>query len=279
MAVIRSTRWASVLVAAPLLASTVWSQGAPDRRPTVAVMYFTNSSLVRNADYAPLSKGIADILISELSTNQKVRVVERDQIQKLLEEQNLSRDGRVDQSTLVQLGKILGAHHFLMGGFVIDPRETMRIDVRSVNTETSAIDYVTTVTGKAENVLDLIADLGKRVNSGLKLPPMPDRRSSSAGGEPTTVAAAPGADTKAESKGEAKGDARPASPRPAAKGNDLRATILLSRAIEASDRKDVQGAIALYKAALDVKPDFERARVLLASLEKSSGARGTNGTE
>src|SRR5687768_17283149 len=76
-------------IAAVALAVTVDSrvaaQGAErDTRPTVAVMYFTNAALVRNDEYAPLSKGIAEMLITELAGNRSIRVVERDQLQKLL---------------------------------------------------------------------------------------------------------------------------------------------------------------------------------------------------
>jgi len=41
----------------------------------------------------------------------------------------------------------------------------------------------------------------------------------------------------------------------------------MSNALEQQDRGNVQGAIALYKQAIDADPGFERAKVLLASLE------------
>src|SRR5262249_1434001 len=50
-----------------------------DARPTVAVLYFDNGAIGRAADYEPLRKGMADMLITELSRNQNLRVVERDQ--------------------------------------------------------------------------------------------------------------------------------------------------------------------------------------------------------
>src|SRR3712207_7591033 len=40
-----------------------------------------------------------------------------------------------------------------------------RLDLRSVNVETSRIEYVETVSGKAEDVLGLIEDLGRKVRS------------------------------------------------------------------------------------------------------------------
>lgn len=212
-----------------------------DSRPTVAVLYFTNSALIGNADYAPLSKGMAEMLITELASNPEIRVVERDRLQKLMEEQNLGSGDRVDKETAIRLGKILGAHHLLMGAFVIDPKQNMRIDVRSVNTETSQIEYVETVSGKAEKLLAMVGELGLKVNAGLKLPPMPVH-------------------------------IKPALA-PASSPNQLRATMLMSRALERQDRGDKEGAIALYKSALEANPEFTRAKVLLASLETGGGNR------
>src|SRR5690606_3935028 len=71
-----------------------------DTRPTVAVLPFVNSAIgAANAELAPLSKGIADLLIIELSQNTGIRLVERENINAIIEEQNLARDGRVDDAT------------------------------------------------------------------------------------------------------------------------------------------------------------------------------------
>ena len=211
---------------------------AQDTRPTVAVLYFTNSALVDHAEYEPLSKGIADMLITQLAASPSLRVVERDRLQQLLKEQDLAKSGQVDQTTAVHLGKILGARHMLMGGFVIDPKQNMRLDVRAVDVETSGVEYVETVSGKADNVLTLISNLGDKVNSRLKLPPLP----SSA--HPTTGNTS--------------------------KPNQLRAVMLLSRALNEEDRGNIDGAIGLYRQALGIFPEYDRAKVLLASAEKSA---------
>ena len=54
---------------------TVAQVRPPDNRPTVAVLYFTNSALTRHEEYQPLSKGIADMLITELSASPAIQVV------------------------------------------------------------------------------------------------------------------------------------------------------------------------------------------------------------
>jgi TolB-like protein len=226
--------WRGLLAATLLVPAAALAQ---DNRATVAVMYFTNSALVNHSDYEPLSKGIAEMLITELAASPALQVVERDRLQKLLEEQDLHSTGKVDKETAVQLGKILGARHMLMGGFVIDPRQNMRLDLRAVDVETSRVEYVETVTGKAEDVLTLISNLGSRVNSRLKLPRLRSTQ--------PTAGKAPKAD-------------------------QLRAVMLLSRALNEEDRGNISGAIKLYRAALGAYPQYDRAKVLLASAEKSA---------
>lgn len=213
------------------------AQGAePDRRPTLAVLYFTNAAMVQRETYAPLAKGLAEMLITELAGNPGVRVVERDRVQALFEEQDLAAGGRMDPATAARAGKVLGARYMLFGTFVVDPRETMRLDVRAINTETSAQEYATSITGKADRMLELVGALGTKVNEGLRLPPVPA--------------------------------ATPAPPGIGGKGpNQLRSMLLLSRALEAQDRKDVSGAARLMQEAVTANPDNARARTLLTALQ------------
>src|ERR1041385_5263872 len=76
------------------------------QKPVVAVLYFDNNSIGKDrADYDGLGKGIADLLITDMASNPRVRVVERERVQKVLEEQNLVKAGAIDQNTAVKLGK------------------------------------------------------------------------------------------------------------------------------------------------------------------------------
>ena len=196
-----------------------------DQRPTVAVMpNFDNGSVLNHADYDALGKGIADVLITELAANNSIRVVERDRIQQLIDEQNLGASGRVDKATAVQVGKLLGVHHMIFGGFIIDPKGQMRLDARAVNVETSEIEHVESVTDKADNMLVVISTMADKLNKGMKLPPMPG------------------------------GTARPAVDPEGTKPGRWRNLILYARAEDANDKKDRTQALALYKDFLDKTP-------------------------
>jgi|EP01012_Entosiphon_sulcatum_P068462 TolB-like protein len=212
---------------------------AASTKPTVAVLYFTNGAIGKTAEYAPLSKGLAEMLITEMAANTNIRVVERDRLQALLEEQNLGNSGRVEKETAAKIGKTLGALHMLMGSFVIDPKERMRLDVRAINTETSELEYATSITGKADNMLELLGQLGTKLNQGLKLPAV----------------------QSGFQEGVAVGAKGP---------NQFKSMMLLSRALEQQDRKNNVQAVALIKESLQANPENARAKTLLASLEKGA---------
>ncbi len=241
VAFVAGRRWSSLMLSTLTLASALplsaQRPATADARPTVAVMYFTNSALVDNAAYAPLSKGMAEMLITELAQNAGVRVVERDRLQSLIEEQNLQNSDRVDKETAVKLGKTLGARHLLMGSFVIDPKQNMRIDVRAVNTETSAIEYTETVSGKSDKLLEMVMQLGAKVNAGLKLPAM---KTASI----TTPAAA--------------------------NPNQFKALMAMSRALEAEDSKNPAQATKEMRSAVALLPESAMMQSRLASLTKKS---------
>ena len=105
-------------------------------KPTVAIMYFNNNVFTKDArDYDGLTKGVPDFLVTEMASNPNIRVIERDQVQKLIDEQKLTSGGQVDRETAVKVGKLLGAQHMIFGGFMADPKGNFRIDARAVNVE------------------------------------------------------------------------------------------------------------------------------------------------
>src|ERR1035437_2175487 len=133
----RTARFVSLAAAvACLVAPLAAFHAQKDERPTVAIMQFDNGSVGKDArDYDGLSKGIPAMLITDMSVNPNIRVIERDQVQALIDEQKLVTGGHVDQTTAVKIGKLLGAHHMIWGTYMTDPRGNFRIDARAVNVE------------------------------------------------------------------------------------------------------------------------------------------------
>ena len=224
---------------------------APDARPTVAIIDFTTGAIGRlNADMEPLRAGIAGMLITELAANEAIRVVEREQLKAVMSELQLGQSREVDAQTAVRLGKLLNAHHIVTGAFVTDARGKMVLTARSIETETGRIEYTTRVTGKSDDVLELVEQLSGNVNKGLKLPALrtASRGESRGEGRPQEVAVAPGRAAKKQ-----------AVPLPV--------VMLYSRALQARDRQDKDEAVQLLRASLDKFPDYEAAKQELARLE------------
>lgn len=147
--------------------------GGQDARPGLAVFAFTNGGSYgsQKEDYDALERGMAGMLISELGANPALRVVERENIQHLVDEQNLGATGRVDNQTAARIGKLVGARYAVMGTF-IDLYGDFRVDVRVVNVETSEIIKTEKVQMQREHLFDLVRDLAGALNKDLNLPPL-----------------------------------------------------------------------------------------------------------
>ena len=123
---------------------------------TIAVSYFDNTSGLDQ--YAPLSKGLADMLITDLSNIESIQIVEREKLQNLLEEISIGGSAFFDSTTAQRLGKGLGAEMVLTGAFLsIDPQ--MRIDARLIEVETGKVISASQVTGKSSDFFSLVGDL------------------------------------------------------------------------------------------------------------------------
>lgn len=150
------------------------AQGGQDARPGIAVFAFTNGGSYgqQKEDYDALERGMAGMLISELAANPALRVVERENIQHLVDEQNLGASGRVDAQTASRIGKLVGARYAVMGDF-IDLYGDFRVDVRVVNVETSEIIKTEKATMQREHLFDLVRTIAAALNKDLNLPALP----------------------------------------------------------------------------------------------------------
>jgi TolB-like protein len=209
-----------------------------DRRASVAVLDFDVTALRDPATWAPLAKGIPHILTTELTSNRDIRIVERSRIQAVLEELKLPPTALVDPATAARVGKVIGARYLLYGNITVDPNKKIRLDVHGFKVETTVHEYSQSLSGKADDVLDLVAQLGQKVSKDFDPTPFdaPTGRNSSRDGRPTK--------------------------------EGLRLAMLLGNAIDLRDRKDVEGAKTLVRQALALVPGNPSATAMMASLEE-----------
>jgi len=93
---------------------------------SVAVTYFRPLGVSK--DLEPLHKGLADLLIIDLSMVESLRVVERNRLTEIYGELGLSSTDIVDQNTAPRVGKLLGASSIVTGAFTGLGNEQWRID-------------------------------------------------------------------------------------------------------------------------------------------------------
>lgn len=232
---------AALGVAAPVIPAL--AQG--DAKPTIAIMYFDNNVYSKDArDFDGLSKGIADFLITEMSANPGIRLLDRGQVQKLVNEQKLVAGSPVDRETAVRIGKLLGADHLVFGGYTADASGNVRIDARAVAVEQGVVEYSERMHAKADDVMALAARLGRRLNAGMHLPPVAARSGDASGAAGAQQAGAPTGSS----------------------GLPIKYVVMYGRALDLADRGEKARAIEMLGAVLKEYPDFEPAIKVRARL-------------
>jgi|GEM_PF-446280 len=102
----------------------------------IAVMDFKN--LTGQADLQFLAEAVPEILITDLSISTQLVIVERDRLEQLLREMQLSLSGVIDTSTAAEIGAMLGAESILTGS-ILYAGDRYRIDARLIEVQSSAV--------------------------------------------------------------------------------------------------------------------------------------------
>jgi TolB-like protein len=218
-----------------LFLSLLLAAAAPEP-PTVAVLYFDYSG--KTAELEVLKKGLAQMLISDLSQSERIRLVERDRLEAVLAELDLGKSKKVDPATAAKIGKLLGARYLVLGGY-FDLMDALRVDARVVEVETGRV--VKSVGG--QGLRDEFLELEQRLARDLAL--------------------------VLEGELPAKTTAPPATPAPkSGKPAKLKlgTAVKYSQALDAKDRKDKKAAATAMKEVVREQPDFSLAQLELADL-------------
>lgn len=125
-----------------------------------------------------LGTSASDILITELVKSGKFVVIERDKLEKLLQEQNMGTSGALDPATAAKAGKILGLNAIVTGAIsqfgakkegadyllVQSKRRVVEatVDIRVVDAETGEILYADSGKGESKKKTGQVLGLGTR---------------------------------------------------------------------------------------------------------------------
>ena len=230
----RSRAVMTVLSLVPVILGA--QQRSQDTRPGIAVFPFNNGGSYGQGkeDFDALERGIAGMMISELAQNPAARVVERQEIQRLLDEQNLTAQNRVDPQTAAKIGKLVGARYVVAGTF-IDFYGDFRVDVRLVNVETGEIVKTESERMQRDHMFDIIRNVAARLMKDASLPALQ----------------------------------RQASDQRMSRQVPTEALTYYSRALLFQDRGQKEKAVEMFNRALAIFPDYAEAQDGLQRVQRS----------
>ena len=220
----------AIVLTALLVTATGGVQRLPAQSPdlpTVAVLDFTSFMMGDGGAAVNLGKAITAMLVTEFSSREGIQVIERAQLNDMLREQDLVLSGRVDESSAIEIGKMLGAQYVLLGqaSSIVD---NLRMDIRAVDVETSEIVAVLKKSDRTSELLSVVVALADEFGQQLNLVPP--------------------------------------SNRPAMESIPVPATIAFSRAVDFEDRGETERAIQEYERTLELHPSHRDAQLALARL-------------
>lgn len=110
--------FAAIVLSLSLTAAAATQQ--PADRHRVAVLDFNYATVMTNSQAVfgtnvDIGKGISDMLIDRLVNDGTYRVIERNAIDKILNEQNFSNSDRADPNTAAKIGHVLGVDAVIVG--------------------------------------------------------------------------------------------------------------------------------------------------------------------
>jgi TolB-like protein len=136
----------------------------------VAILDFENNS--GNTSYDYLGKALSNMLITDLSNNihpKNAIFIERNQLNKIINEQKLQNTSKFNQSTTVKIGKLFGSDYIFLGNvFVMN--ENCTFSARLVSTEQGKVLFSKEITGPINNFLILKTQLANLIAEELNYP-------------------------------------------------------------------------------------------------------------
>jgi TolB-like protein len=255
-----------------LMAAPVAAQSNANA-PVVTVLSFNNSSVGPGAkDWDGMGTGIMDLLITDLASGTKVRVVDRERVNKLLEEQNLTKSGAVDANTAIRVGKLMGACYSIYGSYMRLPNGQQTLTLHTTSNETGQIQNAQKIESKSDDVMAMIAEAAAKFTAAMNVSACPGN----AGARRTGDAGAASAQQQASA---------PAAAQPAANEVhyaktlnqaelkklesvklDARTMLIYSRALDAKDRKENAKAKQLAEQVVAKYPGFSPASELIKTV-------------
>ena len=188
---------------------------------TVAVLPMT---IAGDSSLQPLSRGLAELLLTDLAMVRSLRMLERIQVGALLDELKLSQSGRADPATAARVGRLLRAERMVQGVASIQQNGPVRMSAAVVKGD-GTVRTGAQVNGNFKQLLDLEKQLvfGLATELGIQLTDAEQQR------------------------------IRRQGPK------NLAAFLAYSQGLEALDRGDYRSALTHFNAAVRSDPSWQAA--------------------
>ena len=228
----------SVQTARAALASESTLTAQAPQPSTVAVLPLT---IAGDSGLQPLSRGLAELLTSDLALIRSLRLLERVQIGTLLDELKLGQSSRADPATAARVGRLLRAERMVQGVASIDQKGPVRLSAAIVRSN-GDVRTGAQASGTFKQLLDLEKQLAFSLASqlGIQL-------------------------TEAERQRILKQGPR-----------NLAAFLAYSQGLDALDRGDYRGAAAAFSASVRADPSFQQAAQQQQAAEAAPAAQGSS---
>ncbi len=135
----------------------------PPQPSTLAVLPMTVSG---DSTYQPLSRGLAELVTTDLALVRSLRLVERMQVGALLDEMKLGQGGQVDPATAARMGHMLRAERMVQGVASISKNAPVQLSAALVSSD-GTVRAGSQVSGPFKGLLDLEKRLVFDVAAGL----------------------------------------------------------------------------------------------------------------
>jgi len=204
--------------------------GAAPSPNSITVVYFNNKSKLEKLN--ALQKGMAVLLITDLSKIKELQVVERVWLQALLDEMDLGAPGNMDAKNIPIIGNLLGTYFVVSGDVFAGSTQEIAIDSSIFDIPLKNITRQPSVTGALDELSKLEKTVLFNIIDQVNVPISPAKR--------------------AELE-------KPLS-------SSTAALLALFAGINHSDKEQYADAAKMYKQALIEDPDLEVARNALQEL-------------
>lgn len=133
---------------------------------SVAVTEFSSNGFTET--YSWIGGSCADVIVERISSDRSIRVVEREQLNRIIEELKLQMGGLVNSDAAVETGNLIGVTYFITGS-ISKFEEQVILSSRSYSVETGEIVSTATVRGLLKDLFILQEDIASKISSDLKL--------------------------------------------------------------------------------------------------------------